>query len=955
MSAARDKKLTTRRKFLGTTVLGGVILSSVPPMLQYLSAAVPGQDSAENDTGFLELRSSFFLAKINSLTGGLEQLTSLCPAPLDLLDARHPFDFEIKSSNILLRERRVRSIERTDHGCRIEVDCQAGAPDRTVKGVIEYALKDENFEVDVSFPEEERIPELSRLRLGVGLDHRLWERHWYPCCPHDISIRAEEVGKDVVWIKEDPRGHVRLPEFAGNDGLFVGGLPSGERRVTWNQELKKKRPESVLSGISWSTGLGSPFGVAFRKDRLLAFAVPDCGQGVLFGLENPMTSTGFPNIYRFPSPDVALQPRAMKLTLRSFTRPRESVAHVMRWFAESARCSNPNSAEAVAEALQFQPQALPSCLGGAGSRPDYSIPVASPLMNERNLLESGLKMVWWAGSHDLMKETYPLTGDAYWTENRFKSTRSKMVAEMKRKKKVGLFPLLYRRSWIIKENCQPGALPKEEWILNLGKASIEDLAIEAPTLEADVAEACGHKVLHKLQADGNNPDYREWHERTICRELEDFRPSGLWWDQHDSGSMGLIASMRNVALWARREHPEMRFLGNEGYASLSSGYCDGIAVESYELGGKSPLCFEVAKAWNRPVFNLCYSIYYQVREYPLPHGIKYSDQVSTREHPVFALRYRLVSKNPIPESALIGVRTANWREGKIITLVALKDLLSDGEWHRYEMHLKDVDWGGGHLSSLALGASSEGGYQHEKVSAGNVKAIFVRLPEIQGQEPLVFEIESMEFLHDPSRPKPEAGNILAREGFDHTEHWYGDIPEVHQGAGVFRSSSSRSRCFMKTDLRPWIQAYARGLAAGGFVGVDLREPHVPALQPLIDFSNLSLPLAPVCEMDAIIPRREDGVLASGWIGSERLNLAIYNEGDVSAGVQLDLNIERLRRLHGFTGANPSVLSAILFNADNGGHSITLHTSIDAKGNIRIPEVLKPGHLLLIDIENAYAG
>jgi len=949
MSAARDKKLTTRRKFLGTTVLGGVILSSIPPMLQYLSAAPSEQDSAENDTGFLELRSSFFLAKINSRTGRLEQLTSLSPSPLDLLDPKHPFEFEITTVSGVVCDWNALSIKRTDNGCLIEVGFESSIAENGKSWIIEYSLRDENFEVSVSPLQKDRIAGLYKVRLGVGLYHRLWERQWYPCSPHDISIRAEDVTNDVVWIKEDPRGHARLPEFAGSDGLFVGGLPSGERRVTWNHELKAKRPESVLSGISWSSGLGSPFGVAFRKDRLLAFAVPDCGQGVLFGLENPMTSTGFPNIYRFPSPDVPLQPRAMKLTLRSFTRPRETMAHVMRWFAESARCSNPSSAEAVAAALQFQPQALPSCLGGAASRPDYSIQVASPLMYERNLLESGLKMVWWAGSHDLMKEAYPLTGDAYWTENRFKSTREKFAAEMKRKKKVGLFPLLYRRSWIIKENCQPGALPKEEWILDLGKASIEDLAIEAPTLEADAAEACGHKVLHKLQADGNNPGYREWHERTICRELEDFRPSGIWWDQHDSGSMGLIAIMRNVALWARREYPEMRFLGNEGYASMSSGYCDGIAVESYEVGGKSPLCFEVAKAWNRPVFNLCYSIYYQVREYPLPHGIKYSDQVSTGEHPVFALRYRLVSKNPIPESALIGVRTANWREGEIITLVSLKDLQSDGEWHRYEMHLKDVDWGGGHLSSLALGASSEGGYRHEKVSSGNVKAIFVRLPQIQGQEALVFEIESMEFLHDPGRPKPEAGNILARDGFDHAEHWYGDIPEVQQGSGVFRSSPSGSRCFMKTDLRPWIRAYARGLAAGGFVGVDLCEPYVPALQPLIDFSNLSLALSPICERNTMIADSQDHVLVSGWVGERCMHFAVFNDSDASSAIRLAIDLARLRCLHGFQESNPSIRSALLFDADQGPRPIMLHSTRKAGVELEIVNPLDAQHLLLIMI------
>lgn len=910
------------------------------------SAMIPSQASAET-ARIRELRSRFFIARINEATGCLEQLTSLSPAPLDLLDSNHPFDFEITVADGAVRQGGVPSIERTDHGCRIEIDYLAGTPECRMRWVIDYSLKNDTFEIAVSPLQQDRIPGLSRLRLGIGLDHRLWKRHWYPCCPHDISIRAENIGEDVVWIKEDPRGHVRLPEVVGSDGLFVGGLPSGDRRVTWNQELKAKRPEKVLSGISWSTSLGSPFGVAFRKDRLLAFAVPDCGQGVLFGLENPMTSTGFPNIYRFP--DVALQPQTMKLTLRSFTRPRETVAHVMRWFAESARCSNPSSAAAVAEALRFQPQALPSCLGGAASRPDYSIPVASPLMNERNLLESGLKMVWWAGSHDLMKETYPLTGDAYWTENRFKSTRGRFIAEMKHKKEVGLFPLLYRRSWIIKENCRPSALPKEEWILDLGKASTDELATEAPPLEPEVAEACGHKVLHKLQADGNNPGYREWHERTICRELEVFRPSGLWWDQHDSGSMGLIASMRHVALWARREYPEMRFLGNEGYASISSGYCDGIAVESYEVGGKSPLCFEVAKAWRRPVFNLCYSIYYQVREYPLPHGIKYSDQISTVEYPVFALRYRLVSKNPIPETALIGVRTVNWREGEIIPLVFLKDLQSDGKWHRYEMHLKEVDWGAGHVSSLALGASSEGGYQHEKVSSGNVKAIFVTLPQIQGEEPMVLEIELMEFLHEPSKPKPEEGNTLARDGFDHAKHWYGDIPDVHHRAGVFRSSSSKARCFMKTDLRPWFRAYARGLAAGGFIGVDLLEPHVPTIQPLIDFSNLSLSLSPICDGDTILSEHQAGILVSGWAGLDRINLAIFNEGDVYSQIQLNLDINRLRRSHGFLNSHPSVLSASLFDAENGGHPITLPASINEEGNLRATKNIQTQHLLLIQI------
>jgi hypothetical protein len=80
-----------------------------------------------------------------------------------------------------------------------------------------------------------------------------------------------------------------------------------------------------------------------------------------------------------------------------------------------------------------------------------------------------------------------------------------------------------------------------------------------------------------------------------------------------------------------------------------------------------------------------------------------------------------------------------------------------------------------------------------------------------------------------------------------------------------------------------------------------------------------------------------------------MHFAVFNDSDASSAIRLAIDLARLRCLHGFQESNPSIRSALLFDADQGPRPIMLHSTRKAGVELEIVNPLDAQHLLLIMI------
>lgn len=868
------------------------------------------------------LKSNSFTLKLNKETGWPVQISSLNPSPCDLLNTREPFIFAIRDTSTGT-ETRLSDVESMKHG-KTSISFNLSASGQSFKesiaGKVTYSLDGEMLRCSAGIDILKDCPGSFEVRFGFGMKPDDWQAQVYPGIPHEHVIRY----KDGAYIK-DYNGH----DITLSGNLLLGNLPKDDT------EMK--------SDIPWAS-LIIPMGVVERPDRLLAFARFDTGQPMMFRIGEGKDHGTFPLVVRFPKDLKKGQTITFDLAFKSFPRPQNNYAQVMTWFLDNVYSSNPNTKKSVGRKFaKVPPRPLPSGLNswgcvGSKPKPGTVLPV------EQLMVDQKMAMPFWISSWSVFDELYPLDDRPYFDEVGTRWTKEEIRAEIKRQMDAGLHVLMYRRNWLIWENLSDDRPPYKKWALNWHKP-VEELAIETQSLAPEVQEAYGVQKIHKVFADLSIPEYRDIYVKQVLGELEYYKPAGQWWDMADSGQTGLIDAMRCIREGAAEQYPNIRIMGNEKCWGVDGLYCDGLAIESYEIGGKSERAFQAAKAFKRPIINLVYSVYYQNPVMWLPESQWASDVVTANDVRYFAMRYRLDAPITTQDSAVISVRQISWRDGAKIPLIQAKDMIADGQWHNIVIELAGKVNGSPVATSLAVGHDNKLEVKSEKAY---ITTLFIDMPQASSR----LDIDSYGFYYD----KPSTKGVLSSEkngcnsmyfdDFSSPGNWQTPLPEIIDGYARFVSNMNSAVSWMKTDLRPLYRAYAKGLGYGALPGLGPVEPNMPILQPLFDFANDGLRLVPVAEplADKSSPVN---VKASLWCGPDLALMAAYNErrNPVMANIKIDL--DTLKDNYGFKG-NFDVEDISIFNADTGTRPADkFNVRIDKQGKAFVTGLLRGNELLMI--------
>jgi hypothetical protein len=635
--------------------------------------------------------------------------------------------------------------------------------------------------------------------------------------------------------------------------------------------------------------------------------------------------------------------------MKSFAKPENGYAQVMRWYINNAYSSNPISSTAVGRKYAKIPPRAISALLGWGGTGGYKPGPNEIFPNEQVRVEDGTSLLWWAGSWSVFDELYPLDDRMYFNEWQSRWTKEDVRAEIQRERNIGLFPMMYKRSFLVWENCSDDKPPFKSWTKDVD-LPLEKRSIEIQDLTPELRKIYGVQKIHKVLGDFTNNEFRDWYVSQACRELDYYQPSGVAWDMGDSGNLGNIDVMKRIRDYAMEKYPWMRFGSNEGCFQMSSLHSDAIVVESFEIGGKSELAFQCAKAFDAPIFNLIYSMWYQYPEYTdvVKNGMgRPSDVIPLERVKVFGLRYRIESTLP-PEFSVISLRLDNWLSGRLYTLVSGRDLIADGSWHTLW-----VDLDTNVTSQIIRMALGHDGAVEQKNKKAYITSLIVELPS-RGDKSVNLEIEKCGFyperLTEDNLFKPQAvgGNLMYFDDFNNLVLWHWQ-PEMVNGVAIFSvDAGAPNKKWLKTDIRPYYRGLARGIGLGGLPAVGNTEPEeMPIVQSLLDFGRVCIRLHSVAEPMAIYASNPEIVKVSGWSGMTRTLVAAYNEKDAPVKTQLIIDLKCLKEKYKFD--RPFTVDQMqIFNVERGVRPC-LDCSIDRseKKLIKLNVELGSNELLMI--------
>ena len=927
----------------GHDMIGLFGVNGGPVFADLMFVTPPG----ESDKKTFSVTTGAYQIGINLETGWPVSFVDESPTRVSVLDKDRPFVLSIKrkpGGRAILLDKVVSTVS---NGTSLEFCVAPSDPEwaETAKATIRYEFGTDQVNLSANVTVLKDVKGEHEVRFGFGTVPENWNRQFYTTVPENI-FRFDGGG----FVKEDPRAERRLSANGEVKNIFVGRLPE--------TDVQKKNSND------WASFLPSPLCVLERPDRLLAFASFDTGSPILFSLEPVGSPSTYPTILRFPKDLTAGATFNFQLSWKSFLRPQNSYAQVMDWFSNHAYSSNPSTKDAVGRATAtLPPRSIPGLLNGWGPTALKGDPQKT-VTREKEMVEEGTTMTWWISSHSLMGEVMPLDEQPYFDEAQIPRTPAEIKAELARQMNAGLHPIMYRRSWLIWESLTDTSIPGKSWVKQKTyrgpggplELDIPELAHEIPNLAPEVAAKVGHKVIHKLQSDMNNPVVQKWWIDQVMKELKAYLPSGQWWDMVDSGQEGILGAMKVVRDRAAVEFPWMRFVSNEAMFSLSSLHSDAFAIESFEVGGKTERSFEAAKAWGRPFFSLIYSVYFQGADYPLGKANRPSDSVRVDDVSYFAIRYRMPvlakSDQSDPSTPVVSARQLSWRDGPKIPLVKMSDLIEDGEWHTHVVPLVGILGKAGKRGALAIGAASDGGYQEALPGENQITALFVDLPAKPG---IKLEVDAWGFYKqaptEGQLQQPDvSGSWMAYDDFSGRNFWPARSPAITpEGTAVFEPGpNSEDLTWMKTDLRPFYRGLARALSLGGWPGLGPAEPHLPLLYPIMNFSSSGLNLTPVMEPLAAVSDAPV-VSVSVWSGISRAQLAAYNASAAKVPLSIVVDEALLSDRYGFSGTFANTVMQ-LFDTENesGLMNGTFKTEPAGPGKVKITGgVLRPYELLMV--------
>lgn len=840
----------------------------------------------------VELSSNNMRLTVDTRTGLPIQLVSMVPSPMELLETKNPFVFYIadKSGKTVDIARAKSGIQ--DLG-KLAFELTPSDPlmQNTYKASVTYSLEANSIHCHAELTALKDLAGEHQIRFAFGLKPKDYDYLWYPGIPHDNTFAPTDGGFSKFNQNFGP-----VMDKQGTKNLFFGTLPA--------DDIQK------ASDVPWAA-LVTPMTVAERSERLVAFAHFDVGQPFLLAMDAAGGRGTYPMILRFPRNIAKGQSFVFDINVKTFERPKKSYTQVMRWFLENAYSTNPNTKDVVGLGkIKVGARAMPSGLNCSGPN-GQKLATGMMLPHEKDMIESGMAMPFWICGMSTCDELYPLDSRPYFDEIGIRWTKEEVRTEIKRISDAGMHPLMYRRSWLIWETCKDDRIPYKKWTLN-PEVDPAKRAIEIQKLTPDEVKVYGFDTVHKVQADFSNNDFRSWYVDQVIKELGYYQPAGIWWDMGDSGQSGVMDAMTQIRNKAAELYPWMRFVGNERAFTVDGLQCDAMAVESYEISGKTERTFQCAKAFGRSVYNLIYSVYYQMPGFILPKENYHSDVVVVNDVTYFAITYRTSSLDTKRDTPIITARQISWRDGTPAILVSAKDLKADGKWHTLYVPVAGKLSGAPRVNDIAVGHEDKMKAKDEKAF---VVALFVNLPA--GCE---LDVSAYGFYAskpaDGDLASPRGANSMAYDNFKSLLNWQTPQPVISkEGYARFSALDKQDGTWIKTDFRPLYRGFARGLALGAFPGHGPAEPNFSMLHPLYDFSNVASKLKVVLEPMAAWPASA-GVKASVWAGRHRILAAAYNTDRTPVDVSIDIDLPLLASSYGFTG-KMDLESLSIFNADLG--------------------------------------
>ncbi|MCH2124110.1 MAG: hypothetical protein MK165_04925 [Pirellulaceae bacterium] len=429
---------------------------------------------------------------------------------------------------------------------------------------IQYALVDQDLEIQVDFTALENLQSPVEIGLGIPFYPEHWERNAIPRLP---------------WLALDPQqpNPVRLPFLASAEDATV-----------------------TSDTGNW---VHYPFGILQNESTSVFWGNMDLGQRTVLA---PGNFGSGPAVTLAPKTWAAGEAKRLVLRLRAFPR---ATTEVLRWYLSHCVSSDPLTQD-LFPVQDWSARTLPD--GGGLGMPDLRVTrvnqSADPVYTDRitTMLRKYHMTNLWFGVWHHINGSYPTQGE-WLTTIGLEVSAASIKAEVGRLKKLGLRPCLYTFQFITPEMNGSHTIPSRDWVLHdiLGDRvqfdsyRAGDQRSGAQWFTKELAAKVGSPVLTWADVDFGRKDVREFYFKSITTALHYYEPAGICFDygwgvlasnathspsnSATSQPHGRLRVQADIYQWIQQHHPEMLVIINDNPGTPSQLFTNCQLVESSDV------------------------------------------------------------------------------------------------------------------------------------------------------------------------------------------------------------------------------------------------------------------------------------------------------------------------------------------------------------------------------------
>jgi len=396
---------------------------------------------------------------------------------------------------------RLRATARERHAYKDTFACVLQPEDPPFRDMIqaryEVKLDAEKLTVSSVFTATEDIDQAVEIGLGLPFSPDRWRRQIFAHCP---------------WLALSPRQEraIRFPFLADPNDATVAS--------------------NVGNWVFY------PMGLLDGDDRIVFWGGMDLGRRVVLA---PNNYGSVPAITLAPKRWSKGETKTLQFTLKSFPKPANGLADVLRWYLSNCRSSDPLTQD-LFPVKEWTARIFAQ--GGGVGMPDVRITYVNPKAKRAffdrvtDLLKRYHVNNLWLGSYHRIDGSYPTSG-RWLTITGMPISAEAWRAEVQRLKRIGLRPCLYAFQFICPELLTDGGVPDRRWVLHGtdGKLSAFDSYTAGDPHGADwftkeLAAKLGTNKLTWADADFGNDAFRKWYTEQLKAAIDYYQPSGISFD-----------------------------------------------------------------------------------------------------------------------------------------------------------------------------------------------------------------------------------------------------------------------------------------------------------------------------------------------------------------------------------------------------------------------------------------